>query len=105
MTTQLVSARDQRAWAAIEAVIRDALRSPPPENIYFSAHNNHSGEPSVYVYIMMPEERFIPDIASQNRLSGELLTALQSLDDDRFPYVHYGPREAFEQIDPGRMGE
>jgi len=105
MTTQLMSNRDQRARDVMEAVIRDALQSPAPESIYFSAHDNHSGEPSLYVYITMPEERFIPDIEARNRLSGALLTALQSLDDDRFPYVYYGPREAFQQLGQIRVGE
>ena len=92
MTTQLLPTRDQRARATVDAVIRRTLQSPAPNEIAVSARDNHSGEPALYVYITMPDEKHIPDIATQNRLSSELMTTLQDMDDDRFPYVSYGPR-------------
>lgn len=94
MTTQTVTSRDQRARATVDAVIRRALQSPAPREIAVSAHDNHSGEPALYVSVTMPDERDIPDIPTQNRLSSELLSSLREMDDDRFPYVFYGPRSA-----------
>ena len=102
MTTHVTSTRDERAQATVDAVIRDALQSPAPKEITISARDNHSGEPSLYVYVVMPEERFIPDVATQNRLSSQLMTALQRLDDNRFPYLFYGPRG--QDTQPRRRG-
>ena len=101
MIRQLAQTRDQRATALIEDIVRRTLRSPAPTKVAVSARDNHSGEPSLYVNVTMTGEEHIPDIAMQNRLSGELLSALQANDDDRFPYVYFGPFGAAPQRDRG----
>ena len=103
MTTQLIPTRNERAQAAVEAVIRSALPSPAPKDVRIAARDNHSGEPSLYIYVEMPDEPSIPDVGAQNHLSSQLMTALQALDDDRFPYVYFGPRGP--EAKPRRRGK
>jgi hypothetical protein len=93
MTTETLINRDQRARGALETVIRDILRSPSPRRISVTARDNHSGEPALYVFVTMPAEKDIPAVSARNRLVGNMLTALEQIDDERFPYVHFGPRE------------
>ncbi len=92
MTTQMLPTRDQRAHEVVETIIRRSLHSPAPKNILVSAHENHSGEPAIYIYVTMPEERNIPDVVTQNHLSSEIISALKQADDERFPYLSFGPR-------------
>ena len=91
MTMEMTRPRDQRAKVALEATIRDALKSPPPVDIRVSAHDNHSFEPSFYVKVTMPSKADIPDTTTQNRVAGKMIEALEQIDEDRFPYLYFGP--------------
>ncbi len=98
MTAKLKTRRDERARDALEAVIREALRSRQVAGISVSAHDNHTGEPALYVYVTMGSEAEIPDILLQNKLMQKMISALEQVEDDRFPYLHFGPRE--QSLDP-----
>ena len=93
MTTQVLTTRDERARGVLESALLAALRSPAPLHISVAARDNHSGEPAFYVYVEMPAEQDFPDVGAQNRLIVDMLSALERIDDNRFPYLHFGPRE------------
>jgi hypothetical protein len=93
VTTETLTNRDQRARGALETTVRDLLTSPSPKKVSVTARDNHSGEPALYVFVTMPTEKDIPGVAAQNRLVGDMLAALEQIDDERFPYVHFGPRD------------
>ena len=91
MTTEKTRPRDQRAKLALEAAVREALQSPPPVDVRVSAHDNNSFEPSFYVKVTMPSQADIPDTTIQNRVAGKMIEALEQIDEDRFPYLYFGP--------------
>ncbi len=93
MTTQILPSRNQKAQAEIEGLVRNELTSPPPKMITVSAEDNHSGEPSLYVYVVMPSAQDIPAEPQQNRLVVRMIQALEKIDDPRFPYLNFGPQE------------
>jgi hypothetical protein len=99
MTRVQTHTRNDQAIDTIDEVIRGALKAPAPVRWSVAAVDNHSGEPSFYVYVEMPSENDIPDIGAQNRLVVMLLAALEEIDDHRFPYVSYGPREGDSDVE------
>ena len=103
MTTQTLVTRDQRAQSALETVIRSELASPSPKAISVTAQENHSGEPSLYVYVVMPSAQDIPREPGQNRLVVRMIAALEQIEDLRFPYLYFGPQDpsaAADEITP-----
>jgi hypothetical protein len=104
MTTETLTNRDQRARGVLETAVRDLLTSPSPKKVSMTARDNHSGEPALYVFVTMPAEKDIPGVAAQNRLVGDMLAALEQIDDERYPYVHFGPREGDARIDDSDEG-
>jgi hypothetical protein len=91
MTTLTLSSRDARASAALEAVLTSELSGAQPKSVHVTARDNHSGEPALYVYVVVPSARHIPDEAEQNRLVLRMIEALEGIDDGRFPYLYFGP--------------
>jgi hypothetical protein len=103
MTKIQFSTRNDRAHEAIDAIIRKTIKAPAPVRWSVAAVDNHSGEPSLYVYVEMPNERDIPGLAERNRLVTALLGALERIDDERFPYLSFGPREGDEGGDDSAL--
>jgi hypothetical protein len=93
VTTRTFITRDERARAALEAAVLDFLRSPPPKRISVTARDNHTGDPAFYVFVEMPSEADIPDVPARRPLKAAMAAALEKIDDGRFPYLHFGPRE------------
>ncbi len=91
--------RNQIARDAINSVLRDGLRSPPPSSWSVSARDNHSGEPALYVSVEMPAETDIPKVSDRNRLIAGMMSALERIGDDRFPYLYFGPRADEASLD------
>jgi hypothetical protein len=94
--TQTLASRDIRAQTAVETAIRSELTAPAPKAISISVRENHSGEPSLYVYVVMPSIGDVPGEPEQNRLVVRMLAALEQIDDRRFPYLFFGPEESSE---------
>ena len=94
MTAHVLQTRNELTEQLINETVRKALPAHGLRQISISARDSHSGEPALYVYVLMSDENQIPEIEAQNQLSADLLTALQHIGDDRFPYVSYGPRKA-----------
>jgi len=91
MTMEITRPRDQRAKLALEAAVREALKSPPPVDVSVSAHDNNSFEPSFYVRVTMPSRADFPGSATRNQLVVKMMDALAQLDDDRFVYLYFDP--------------
>ena len=66
--------------------------SPKPLRWSVSARDDHSGEPALYVLVEMPAEGDIPNIAKQNRLVADMMTALERIEEERVPHLYFGPR-------------
>ena len=101
MTTKTLSNRDTKARAALESVVRKELAERPVEKIIVTPRENHSGEPSFYVTVVVASEKDVPPVSEQNRLVGQMLNELEQIDDDRFPYLHFG----YNYVDDGRWVE
>ena len=84
--------RNQIAHEAIEGVLKRDINTPPPLRWTITPRQDHSGEPSLYVYVEMPTEADIPQNSKQNQLVAAMLTELESLGDERLPHLHFGPR-------------
>ena len=69
-----------------------------------AARDNHTGEPALYVFVTMPAERDIPDVSAQRRLTAAMVAALEKIDDRRFPYLYFGPREENANYDERASG-
>lgn len=93
MTTELARPRDQRTKLALENAVREALISPAPTEVRVSARDNHSFEPSFYVSVTMPSQADIPDSTTQNQRVVKMMGALERIDEDRYPYLYFGPYE------------
>ena len=91
MTMEKTMTRDERAKLTLEATVREALQSPSPKEIRVSAHDNNSFEPSFYVHVTMPSEADIPDSKTENELVVKMMEALERIDEDRYPYLYFGP--------------
>lgn len=104
MTTQSLTTQDERARAALEATVGDVLRFPPPKGVSVAARDNHTGEPALYVFVTMPAEKNIPDVSAQRRLTIAMVAALEKIDDRRFPYAYFGPREEGAGYDEDASG-
>ena len=92
MTTSMLSKRDARARSAIEAVIRAELARPSTQRIVVTVtpRENYSGEPALYVLVVVSSEQEIPGEPEQNRLVVRMREALEKIDDFRFPYLYFG---------------
>jgi hypothetical protein len=90
MTTKIVSNRDERALAAIKTVVDKELAGRPIERVIVTPRDNHSGEPAFYVTVVVASEKDVPQVSEQNRLVVRMIEELEQLDDDRFPYLHFG---------------
>ncbi|HXT07937.1 MAG TPA: hypothetical protein VN715_13485 [Roseiarcus sp.] len=101
MTTRTLSNRDAKARAAIESVVKKELAGRPLERIIVTARENHSGEPALYVLVVVASEQDIPGEREQNRVVVKMVEALEQIDDARFPYLHFGPNFG----DDGRWAE
>jgi hypothetical protein len=90
MTTRTLSNRDIRATAVIEDVVNRELAGRPIERLIVAPRDNHSGEPAFYVTVVVDSEKDVPQISEQNRLVAKIMEGLEQIDDDRFPYLHFG---------------
>ncbi len=92
--------RNQIAYEAIEGVLRRDIITPPPVRWTITPQQDHSDEPSVYIYVEMPAEADIPKISAQNQLFVAVLTALEAIGDERLPHLHFGPRDREKALLP-----
>ena len=90
MTTKTLSNRDERARGAIESVLKAEMAALSPKSIFVTARENYSGEPALYVYVVVPSARDIPAEPEQNRLVVQTVAALEQIEDTRFPYLYFG---------------
>jgi len=90
VTTRTLSRRDAEAKAAIEAVVRKELAGTPLERIIVTPRENHSGEPALYVLVVVASEQAVPTEPEQNRLVAKMVEALEHIDEPRFPYLYFG---------------
>ncbi len=90
MTTKTLSNRDAKARDALDSIVRKELAGRPVEKIIVTPRENHSGEPAFYVTVVVASEKDVPPVSEQNRLVGQMLNELEQIDDDRFPYLHFG---------------
>lgn len=82
--------RDERAISAIKSVLTKELAGLSPERIIVTARENHSGEPALYVLVVVTAEQDIPGEREQNRLVVRMVDALDQLEESRFPYLYFG---------------
>jgi hypothetical protein len=101
MTTRVLSNRDAKARSAIEAVINTELAGLPPKRIVVTPRENYSGEPALYVLVVVSSEQDIPAEPDQNRLVVRMVDALEQIEDSRFPYLYFG----FDYLDDGSWVE
>jgi hypothetical protein len=104
MTTQSLMTQDERARVALETAVGDVLQLPPPKDVSVAARDNHTGEPALYVFVTMPAEKDIPDVSAQRRLTIAMVAALEKIDERRFPYLYFGPREENAVYDENASG-
>ena len=106
MTTRTIL-RDAKAQSAIESVLAANMATLSPESIFVTARDNHSGEPALYVYVVVPSAKEIPAEPEQNRLVLDMIDALEQIDDSRFPYLHFASVNMDEGgwSDPARPGK
>ena len=105
MTRLQTYSRNEQAREVIRSVLLQELTSPPPVVAEVTATDNHAGEPSLYVYVEMPRESDIPEIPTRNALVVKLMAKLAEVDDHRFPYLAFGPREGDSRPPPTRQLE
>jgi hypothetical protein len=96
MTTQILGARDVQARSVIDSVLSAELAALSPKSIVVTPRDNHSGEPALYVYVVVASAQDIPGEPEQNRLVGQLISALAQIGDSRFPYLYFGSRSLDE---------
>jgi hypothetical protein len=98
MTTKTQTRRDANAESAIKAVVSREMTGRPLERIIVTPRDNHSGEPALYVLVVVASEKDVPPEPDQNRLVGQMIDELEQIDDTRFPYLHFG----YENGDDGK---
>ena len=106
MTTRS-TLRDAKAQSAIEKVLAANMATVSPKSVFVTARDNHSGEPALYVYVVVPSAKEIPAEPEQNRLVLDMIDALEQIDDSRFPYLHFASVNMDEGgwSDPARPGK
>lgn len=90
MTTRTLSRRDAEAKAAIEAVVRKELAGTPLERIIVTPRESHSGEPALYVLVVVASEHDVPGEREQNQLVIKMVDALDRIEEPRFPFLYFG---------------
>jgi hypothetical protein len=99
--------------AKLQEVVDETIGKTSVKNISVYEHDNHAGEPSIYVSVNMKSVKDIPDVSVQSNLSHRLVLAMESLDDDRFPYLYvHAPDEdpgvepdlEYAEAFPGKVG-
>ena len=101
MTTKTQTRRNANAESALKAVVSRELAGRPLERIIVTARDNHSGEPALYVLAVVATESDVPPEPEQNLLVGQMIEALENIDDARFPYLHFG----YNYVDDGSHAE
>ena len=90
MTTRTLSRRDEEAKTVLKTVVDKELAGRPIERIIVTPRDNHSGEPAFYVTVVVASEKDVPPVSEQNRLVVRMIEELERIDEDRFPYLHFG---------------
>jgi hypothetical protein len=98
MTTKTQTRRDANAENAIKAVVNREMAGRPLERIIVTPRENHSGEPALYVLVVVASDKDVPPEPDQNRLVGQMIDELEQIDDTRFPYLHFGYDSVFQRL-------